>query len=339
MPKISVIVPIYNVEKYLNRCVDSILKQTFTDFECILVDDGSPDKCPKICDEYAKKDMRIRVIHKENGGLSDARNAGIDAAQGEYLGFVDSDDWIHPQMYEILYNSIVENNVKMSICRAEVADEKREFRRIENPHFEVYSGLDILVSEYSVSACTKLYHRSLFRNIRYPVGRLHEDAFVIYKLFFEAGDVAFTENVLYEYFINCEGITHSKFSLKRLEVLDAEKEQCEFFKKLGIKKYYKWAIRHKAYTMYWQFQELLQNNDEEYIEASKAIAKELKKLLITKKIYADIKVKLYPHYYEVAFPHFMKYYWLFGVVKKKIAYEGFLHTMAKGIKRLRRRDF
>ena len=104
---ISIVVPVYKVEKYLNRCVDSILNQTYTDFECILVDDGSPDKCGQICDEYAELDKRIRVIHKENGGLSDARNVGIDAAKGEYILFVDSDDWIHPQLIELTLKIII----------------------------------------------------------------------------------------------------------------------------------------------------------------------------------------------------------------------------------------
>ena len=103
IPKISIIVPVYKVEKYLSRCIKSILRQTFTDFELILVDDGSPDKCPQMCDDWGKKDKRIRVIHKENGGLSSARNAGLRAARGEYIGFVDSDDWIACDMYEILY--------------------------------------------------------------------------------------------------------------------------------------------------------------------------------------------------------------------------------------------
>ena len=106
--KTSVIVPIYKVEEYLHRCIDSIINQTYTNLEIILVDDGSPDNCPMICDEYAKKDSRIRVIHKKNGGLSDARNAGLEIATGEYIGFVDSDDWIHKDMYHILYKNIIE---------------------------------------------------------------------------------------------------------------------------------------------------------------------------------------------------------------------------------------
>lgn len=341
MPQISVIVPIYNVEKYICRCVDSILNQTFTDFECILVDDGSPDNCGRICDEYAKKDRRVKVVHKKNGGLSDARNAGIEVAQGEYLGFVDSDDWIHPQMYEILYKGIIENNVKMSACRLEEALEEHEFKRIDDPKFCVNNGLKFLTSNYfvAISPPTKLYHKSLFDDIRYPVGRLHEDAFVVYKLFFKAGDIAVTELALYEYFINNDGITHSEFSLKRLDVLDAVHGQCEFFKKLGIKEYHKWSIRHLI-MIYWKnYLYTSRVDNDECKKANKAIAKKMKKLLIRNKIYADIKIKSYPYYYEVAFPHFMRYYWLFDVMKKKIACDGLIKTVLKGIKRLIARDF
>lgn len=105
MPEISIIVPIYKTEKYLNRCVNSLINQTFKNFELILVDDGSPDACPVLCDKWGKRDTRIKVIHKKNGGLSSARNAGLNIAQGKYIGFVDSDDWIEPDMYELLYNA------------------------------------------------------------------------------------------------------------------------------------------------------------------------------------------------------------------------------------------
>ena len=116
MCEISIIVPVYKVEKYLKKCVDSILAQTFTDFELILVDDGSPDDSGKICEEYAEKDARVRVLHKENGGLSSARNAGIEVAKGKYLGFIDSDDYIAEDMYELLYNTIIKEDADLSIC-------------------------------------------------------------------------------------------------------------------------------------------------------------------------------------------------------------------------------
>ncbi|EGP5489252.1 glycosyltransferase, partial [Enterococcus faecium] len=136
MCEISIIVPVYKVEPYLRKCVDSILAQTFTDFEVILVDDGSPDNSGKICDEYASKDSRVRVIHKKNGGLSSARNAGIDVARGKYLGFVDSDDYIEKDMYELLYDNIVKEQADLSICGI----------------YDIYAGkkVKILPEEYKV---------------------------------------------------------------------------------------------------------------------------------------------------------------------------------------------
>ena len=125
--KISVIVPVYKVEKYLNRCVQSIASQTYENLEIILVDDGSPDNCGVLCDEWVQKDSRIKVVHKENGGLSSARNAGVAVATGAYVGFVDSDDYIHPQMYEKLYEALVENGADISICGCDYVDEELIF--------------------------------------------------------------------------------------------------------------------------------------------------------------------------------------------------------------------
>ncbi|GMO37902.1 MAG: hypothetical protein Ta2B_17610 [Termitinemataceae bacterium] len=122
MPVISVIIPVYNVEHYLRRCLDSVLAQTFTDFECILIDDGSPDKSPAICDEYAKKDSRFVVIHQANAGVSAARNAGLDIAQGEWITFVDSDDWIEPDMLRVLYQNAVKHQSDVSVCGVQRTD-------------------------------------------------------------------------------------------------------------------------------------------------------------------------------------------------------------------------
>ena len=116
MPKISIIVPVYNVEQYINRCIDSLLGQTLKDIEIILVDDGSPDQCPQICDEYARKDSRIKVIHKKNNGLGYARNSGLELATGEYIAFVDSDDYVNINMYEKLYNETINNNFDIVYC-------------------------------------------------------------------------------------------------------------------------------------------------------------------------------------------------------------------------------
>ena len=147
MDTISVIVPVYNIEGYLGKCIDSIIAQTYKDLEIILVDDGSSDHCGAICDKYAKKDNRIKVIHKPNGGLSDARNHGIEAATGSYLGFVDGDDYIEPQMYEKLHNALVENDAEMSICSFRYVGGYEERNGRLSIADEVLTGREILLEK------------------------------------------------------------------------------------------------------------------------------------------------------------------------------------------------
>ena len=144
MPELSVIVPVYKVEKYLSKCIDSILAQTFTDFELILIDDGSPDRCGEICDEYAAKDSRIIVIHQQNKGVSAARNAGLEIAKGKYIGFVDSDDWIEPEMYQILIATANETASELVICGSKQRDESGAFLRNDFPSKGVYDREQLL---------------------------------------------------------------------------------------------------------------------------------------------------------------------------------------------------
>ena len=179
MPKISIIVPVYNVEKYLEKCVKSILNQTFTDFELILVDDGTPDSSGVICDQFAEKDERIKVIHKKNGGLSDARNTGIEVAKGEYIGFVDSDDYIAEDMYELLYTNIVNEEADLSICGIyDVYENKEAQKRIRQYMIlNKFEAIKVILEAkiVSVHAVNKLYKKELFTHVRYPVGKITED--------------------------------------------------------------------------------------------------------------------------------------------------------------------
>lgn len=177
---ISIIVPVYKVEKYLKKCLDSIINQTHKNLEIIIVDDGSPDGCPNICDEYSKNDDRIKVIHQKNMGLSIARNNGIKLATGEYIGFVDSDDFIEPTMYEDLYNAIIKNNAQMSICNFNVITNKDKYKRNDYPENKTYDKMEILkeilldknIQSY---AWNKLYKKELFDGIQYPAGKKYED--------------------------------------------------------------------------------------------------------------------------------------------------------------------
>lgn len=237
MPQISVIVPVYKVEKYIHRCVDSILNQTFTDFELILVDDGSPDNCGAICDEYAKKDSRVVVIHQENGGLSAARNTGIDWAfvnsNSEWLTFVDSDDWIHPQMLLKLFEANLNNDTNISVCA---------FCQTTGKEIDIQSSLVcvdsaenlFLRSDVSmVVAWAKLYRKSCFNSIRYPVGRVHEDEFVTHKLLFAEEKISVLTAPYYAYFVNPQGITKSKWNPQKLDIIRAYEEQIAYFKENG----------------------------------------------------------------------------------------------------------
>lgn len=229
--KISIIVPVYNVEKYLPRCIDSILAQTYKNIEVILVDDGSPDKCGAICDEYAKKDKCIKVIHKKNGGLSDARNAGINAAMGEYIGFVDSDDYIVPDMYEKLYNAIVKTNSDIAISNFLYVDEMgNEIGQNNNlPIYDdVLSGRQILGEKmvedkfwYWVVAWNKLYKKSIFDDIRYPIGKIHEDEFIIHSIYAKVDQVACVPDALIYYVQRSDSIMGRKSSIKNFDAVEA----------------------------------------------------------------------------------------------------------------------
>ena len=199
-PAVSVIVPVYNVEPYLYRCVDSLTGQTLTDIEIILVDDGSTDGCGRICDEYAAADPRVRVVHQENAGLSEARNAGIDRARADYLMFVDSDDWVEPDFCRIPFELAVKQRADLVIFQFRKRRNGKELRR----HYSIAEGpktqeeaLDIILWGAAMAAWNKLYHRELFRNNRYPKGRVYEDVFLTPVLVHEARHIFYSSAVLY----------------------------------------------------------------------------------------------------------------------------------------------
>ena len=177
---ISIIVPVYKVEKYIRKCLDSIINQTYTNLEIILVDDGSPDNCPQICDEYSKKDKRIKVVHQKNMGLSIARNNGIKLAIGDYIGFVDSDDYIENTMFEDLFKALVENDAQMSICNFKVITDKEQYIKNNYPESKTYNQKEflreiLLDKNIQSYAWNKLYEKDLFVDIKYPEGKKYED--------------------------------------------------------------------------------------------------------------------------------------------------------------------
>ncbi|WP_075983033.1 glycosyltransferase family 2 protein [Bacillus massilinigeriensis] len=232
MDKISVIVPVYNTEEYLIQCVDSILEQTFTNLEVILVNDGSTDKSGDICNEYMKKDHRIKVIHKENGGLSDARNAGIDIATGNFIGFVDSDDYIERDMYRLLYDLIKKYEAEISICGIsrfsnEVSIKKKKFEEI--CYIPELAIKELLRDEkFHSHACDKLFKANLFDTIRFPTGKYYEDVYTTYKLFYISNKIVFNSIPKYYYRITEGSISNSLFRPRDLDLLFASEHLMEF---------------------------------------------------------------------------------------------------------------
>lgn len=321
--KISVIVPVYRAEKYLNRCVDSILAQTFTDFELILVDDGSPDNCGAICDEYAGKDSRINVIHQKNGGLSSARNAGIDWAfansDSEWLSFIDSDDWVHPKYLEALYGAAQRSHSEVVIGGFERTGG-------ENPDVdesklqETLWNVEQFYCEQNVTATVawgKLYKREFFRNIRYPVGKIHEDEFTTYKLLFQVKKIAYVDQPLYAYYINSESIMGVGWNPKRLIALDAYAERIEWFKDKHFPEIYQWTLEKYVYYIIAAQEKVEKLPDlTERKKYQRQLEKRLGRTLIHYR--KDLPISKICGAYEIAFPRFMKCYWLFQAVKRRM---------------------
>ncbi len=238
MPRISVIVPVYKVEMYLGQCVDSILSQTFEDFELILVDDGSPDNSGTMCDEYAKKDSRVRVIHQENQGQAVARNKAVNSAKGQWVSFVDSDDIIHPQMLEILYSGTENDAVNMVLCDATEGTVFPGWNAQQTPirYRLVRSDCEETLENWIENGryrywipCTKLIAIDLLKQFPFPKGRIYEDNAVVFKWLHEAKRIADCDCVLYWYRKNPNSTMKNGYSIKRLDYLWAVAEHIEFY--------------------------------------------------------------------------------------------------------------
>lgn len=222
-PLVSVIVPIYNVEQYLGRCIDSILKQKYEKLEIILVDDGSPDNCGTICDSYALADNRIKVIHKNNGGLSSARNAGIEVSTGNYIGFIDSDDWIEPDMYDVLVRNILQEDADVSDVNMKSVVNEAPFLN-QNETIKVFRNNDILVDYFlsdRSSVCRKLYSRKVIGDIRFPEGKTNEDICTNYKFLTRANKLVKSSLYMYHYFNNPKSITGERFRERDFDLIEA----------------------------------------------------------------------------------------------------------------------
>lgn len=235
MPEISVIVPVYKVEKYIRKCVDSILAQTFTDFELWLVDDGSPDNCGEICDEYAEKDERVKVIHKKNGGLSDARNAALDVMQGRYVFFVDSDDWISYNALESTYEAVKRTGAKVATGNIVSVNEDGREKDLYSPTQEekVLKGEEMLTTLLRPNAWNRLYAAELFHDLRYPVGRLYEDVFVYHKILEQIDSMVLTGKSSYYYLVREGSIMNMKYNIKFTDIVDAIYDRAKWLESIG----------------------------------------------------------------------------------------------------------
>ena len=234
--QISVVVPVYNVSKYLPTCLDSIVNQTYEDLDIIVVDDGSTDDCPRICDEYGQRDTRIRVIHKTNGGLSDARNVGIEHAKGQYITFVDSDDVIAPDMVAYLYDLLVKYDADMSSCQMMRIEEKGE--RIQDAHDVddqfIQGGTEVCMeafltnSNFNAVAWSKLYKTSMFRDVKFPKGKWHEDVFTTYRLVAQCQRIILGSEQKYLYRYREGSIMTVFFKPSHMDAIEGKKAQNSF---------------------------------------------------------------------------------------------------------------
>lgn len=222
---ISIIVPVYNVEQYLEKCVDSIINQTYKNLEIILVDDGATDSSGKLCDELAKIDNRIKVYHKENGGLSDARNYGVERATGDYIGFVDSDDCIDSEMYEKLYEAIRKENVDVAECNLKIIYPDREELFTEQNYYNVCTKQEYLEEYLKIekifgSACVRLIKSDIAKKLKFPVGKLYEDTYYAYDLIEKVDRYVIMNNSYYNYLMRENSITNAKFNPRIFDLIE-----------------------------------------------------------------------------------------------------------------------
>lgn len=249
-PLISIIIPVYKVENYLSKCVDSIINQTYSNLQIILVDDGSPDNCGKICDEYKNKDSRVFVIHKQNGGLSDARNVGIEKATGGLISFVDSDDWLLPNFYQHCYETLIKYNADMVACPLCSFYEGEIKAHIRYPGDDIVlddaMAMESMFHGDGIPWCgqAKLYSRELLGDIRFPKGLLMEDKATTYKLFAKCKRIVFSRVEGYMYLVRSGSIMHSAFTDRNMKTFEIQKELNSF-----IRTYYpQVSFTAEAYT-------------------------------------------------------------------------------------------
>lgn len=282
-PLISVIVPVYEVEKYINKCLDSIVGQTYKNLEILLIDDGTQDRSGDICEEYAKSDLRIKVFHKENGGLSDARNYGLERASGEYLTFVDADDFLDSDYIEYLYSLIEESGCRLSLCSLHVlyTSSGRVWNK-GNGKKVVINGetcIEMMCyhEEIDTAAYAKLCHRSLFEEVRYPKGKIFEDIGTSYLLFDQCEKIICSFIPKYYYVIRDNSIVTSSFNKKKLDFLDMTDQMADYVDS----KYpdlLEATLRRRGYARFSTLNQMIEENSAEHVKIRQEIIRYLRKI-------------------------------------------------------------
>lgn len=262
MELVSIVIPVYNVETYLERCVASVVGQSYPHLEIILVDDGSTDRCPAICDEWAQKDSRIRVIHQTNGGVSAARNTGLAVASGSYVLQLDSDDYIASYAIEDMMNTARETGADLTICDfAKGSDLNYSFSENRSKNAEVVDARTALLRIYIDSTnalkyaapCFKLYKKELFAGIQYPVGKIFEDIYITHKLLYRCNRIAVLDEPLVYYFQRPGSIVNASFSMKKLDYLQALVERMEFFAAHELKDLEQITYDELLHSLIWEY--------------------------------------------------------------------------------------
>lgn len=328
MPTVSVIVPVYKVEPYLHRCVDSILAQTFKDFELILVDDGSPDSCGAICDEYAAKDERIHVIHQENQGQAAARNHALDwvfiNSKSEYISFVDSDDWIHSRYLELLVEGIRRYNVNICQCgyfETESSNPESSNQIIVNSYsFSLLTPEEQYIYHYSSFMWDKLFSKTCWSDNRFPEGQIYEDLAICYKMLFAQKQIAMVEAGLYYYRYNPESTMHQDWHPKMLARMDAWDAQIDFFNQRGDKDLINIAITRYCRVASYEYsaiEESTRLTEAEKKENQAVLARRFRKLML--KNFREVKNDTYYLWLRaIAFPKYDWCYWMVRSIPNRV---------------------
>ena len=262
MAQISVIVPVYRAESFIHRCVDSILTQTFTDFELLLVDDGSPDSCGRICDEYAAMDQRVRVFHQTNQGQAAARNHALDwvftNSDSRYIGFVDSDDWVHPRYLELLLAGIQHYDVNICQCGYFETDRNVPAPKVDGSIIRIAPEEQYL-QYYSSCLWDKLFARSCWTEMRFPEGQIYEDTAIWYKMLFKEEQLAYVDSALYYYFVNSNSTVRANWTPAKLAQIDAWEKQVEFLADYPIREVHYASVSRLLWNLMYQYKDIQQS--------------------------------------------------------------------------------